>query len=66
MSVVDVLFRIIYEDEYNIFYFSFEEDDVFFLYVQDNVGNSIQGKGIQFCDFLRNTIDVKVNRVIIV
>lgn len=33
MSVVDVLFRIIYEDEYNIFYFSFEEDDVFFLYV---------------------------------
>lgn len=66
MSVADALSRITHEDEHNILHSSPEEDDAFFPYVQDNVGNSTQGKGIQFCDFLQNKTDVKANRATIV
>lgn len=66
MSVADALSRITHEDEHNILHSSPEKDDAFFPYVQDNVGNSTQGKGIQFCDFLQNKTDVKANRATIV
>lgn len=44
MSVADALSRITHEDEHNILHSSPEEDDAFFPYVQDNVGNSTQVK----------------------
>lgn len=66
MSVAYALSRITHEDEHNILHSSPEDDDAFFPYVQDNVGNSTQGKGIQFCDFLQNKTDVKAYRATIV